>query len=254
MKNIITKLYNEKISEEKIPETYEKKRYKNITIVKISEEERVVIFDYNVCVYWNMLNERIKKFEEEIECSVLERTIEKYKYELVLQENFYVQNDIFYINEMSISQDLFLISISNAIAQDLKVSQFENEIDEVINENKKIPIQLAKSGKINYTKKEISKKIGEIFLVSSKINLNYDLLDMPEFFWEYPRYEESYKKVFQYLDQEARIETLNKKVSVIQDMLSMLKEEQNHKHSSFLEWIIIILIGVEIGLTLSERI
>lgn len=250
MKNITTKLYNEKIDITTIPQKYETTTIKNITIVKSHKEEKVVIFNYGICVYWNMSNEKITEFEKEANLSVLEKTIEKYKYETIEKDELYIQNDIFYIHNEKIKENVFLISVSNALAQDLKLTQFENEIDDVINENKKIPEQLASNGKIKFGRKEISKKIGEIFLVSSKINLNYDLLDIPDFFWEYPKYEETYKKVFQYLDQEARIEALNKKVSVIQEMLLMLKEEQNHKYSSFLEWIIIILIAVEIVMSL----
>ncbi|WP_417535681.1 hypothetical protein [Methylophaga sp.] len=48
----------------------------------------------------------------------------------------------------------------------------------------------------------------------------------------------------------ARINVLNKKLESIHELLDMLANEQNHKHSSTLEWIIIILIALEIVLFL----
>ena len=91
-------------------------------------------------------------------------------------------------------------------------------------------------------------------MVKSKINLHYDLLDTPEFFWDYPEFEIYYEKVTNYLDIRSRVEVLNKKVEVIQELFDMLSNEQNHKYSSYLEWIIIVLIGVEIIMGLWEHI
>jgi uncharacterized Rmd1/YagE family protein len=51
-----------------------------------------------------------------------------------------------------------------------------------------------------------------------------------------------------YLDLQQRIEILGKKLATLQNMLDMLAEEQHHKHAAFLEWIIIILIAVDIAI------
>ena len=115
-------------------------------------------------------------------------------------------------------------------------------------------MQLATNGKINLSKKNISKKIGELFLVKSKINLHYDLLNTPEFFWEYPEFENQYIIMIKYLDIKSRVEVLNKKLEIIQELLHVLGDEQKHKYSSFLEWIIIILIAFEIVINLKDHL
>jgi uncharacterized Rmd1/YagE family protein len=135
----------------------------------------------------------------------------------------------------------------------VKLIQFENAIESSIKTNSNIPIHLANSGKINLTRKDTAKKIGELFIVKSMINLHYDLLDTPEFFWDYPEYELYYQKVTNYLDIKARVDVLNKKVEVIHELLDMLGHEQNHKYSSFLEWIIILLILFEIIMNIIDH-
>ena len=87
---------------------------------------------------------------------------------------------------------------------------------------------------------------GNLFLVTSDINLRYNLLDTPEFFWEYPEVEYAYEMMARYLDITSRVDILNQKIDVIHDLFGMLAAEQYHKHSSTLEWIIIVLIAVEI--------
>ena len=175
--------------------------------------------------------------------------IEEFNY--TLDDEFKINLDTIYLSDSSIASK---IAISHALAQNVKLQQFEEEILTTIENNSHIPLQLSTTGKIKLTKKEISKKIGELFLVKTKINLHYDLLDTPEFFWEYPQYENQYEKTVKYLDIKSRVEVLNKKVEIIQELLHVLGDEQKHKYSSFLEWIIIILIAFEIIINLKDHI
>ena len=173
--------------------------------------------------------------------------IEEFNY--TLDEEFKINLDTIYLNDFSSTSK---IAISQALSQSVKLEQFEEELQTSIDENSNIPLQLSLTGKIKLTKKEISKKIGELFLVKSKIYLHYDLLDTPEFFWEYPQYENQYEKIVKYLDIKSRVEVLNKKVEIIQELLHVLGDEQKHRYSSFLEWIIIILIAFEIVISLKD--
>ena len=46
-----------------------------------------------------------------------------------------------------------------------------------------------------------------------------------------------------YLEISQRVDLLNQRVSVISDLLDMLKEHLTSSHGEQLEWIVIILIG-----------
>jgi len=87
---------------------------------------------------------------------------------------------------------------------------------------------------------------GNLFLTKSDIILNYDLLDTPEFFWEYPELESTYEMAARYLEIKPRVDVLSKKLETIHELLEMLADEQKHKHSANLEWTIIWLIAIEI--------
>jgi len=177
--------------------------------------------------------------------------------EAITEELEYHQGDTFKIqfDTLSLNDENILtkIALSHAIAQNVKLEQFEKQIQQSIEANSNIPLQLAQKGEINLRKHHIAQKIGELFLVKSKIYLHYDLLDTPEFLWEYPEFESYYESLIKYLDIRPRIEVLNKKVEVVQELLDMLVNQQNHRYSSFLEWIIIVLILVEIVISLIEH-
>ena len=225
---------------------------KDSTIITIKENQEIVLFQYGIFICWNVEFDEIKFFMDYIknyqENSFEIPFIEKLSY--TIDDEFKINFDTIFLNNESHTSK---VAISQALAQNIKLDQFEKEVANSIDKNSKIPLQLANKGKITLTKKEISKKIGELFLVKSKINLHYDLLDTPEFFWEYPEYENQYEIMIKYLDIKPRIEVLNKKVEIIQELLHVLGDEQKHKYSLFLEWIIIILIAFEILINLREH-
>lgn len=255
-KKLISYLTCEKFNKdifEIIEKRYKCNIIKDAIIINIKEEQQIILFKYGVFICWDIEFENIKfflDFIKDLQINSFNKPImEEFNY--TLDDEFKINLDTIYLNDSSTTSK---IAISQALAQNVKLQQFEEEILTTIENNSHIPLQLSTTGKIKLTKKEISKKIGELFLVKTKINLHYDLLDTPEFFWEYPQYENQYEKTVKYLDITSRVEVLNKKVEIIQELLHVLGDEQKHKYSSFLEWIIIILIAFEIIINLKDHI
>ena len=236
-----------------IEERYKCNIIKDAIIINIKEEQQIILFKYGVFICWDIEFENIKfflDFIKDLQINSFKKSIvEEFNY--TFEVEFKINLDTIYLSDSSTTSK---IAISQALAQNVKLQQFEEEVQTTIENNSHIPLQLSTTGKIKLTKKEISKKIGELFLVKTKINLHYDLLDTPEFFWEYPQYENQYEKTIKYLDIKSRVEVLNKKVEIIQELLHVLGDEQKHKYSSFLEWIIIILIAFEIIINLKDHI
>lgn len=254
-KNVISYLNCEKYSLdifEQISTRYKATKYKDIVAIELENDGVVILFNFGVYITWNVDFESLKFFQDfikEFEVDSLDTPIvEKLIYEV--HNDFKINFDKLILSEDSILQK---IAISTSLAQNVKLNDFENSIQTTIEENSSIPLVLAQTGKINLSRKETAKKMGELFIVRSKTNLHYDLLDTPEFFWDYPEYEIYYEKVTNYLDIKARVEVLNKKAEVIQELFDMLSNEQNHRYSSFLEWIIIVLIAVEIVMGLWDH-
>lgn len=237
----------------KLEERYKCNVIKDAIIINIKEEQEIILFRYGVFICWNVEFENIKFFMDFIknyEINSFEIPfIEELNY--TFESEFKINFDTIYLNDLSSTSK---IAISQALSQNVKLDQFEKEVQTTIDNNSNIPLQLSQTGKIKLTKKEISKKIGELFIVKSKINLHYDLLDTPDFFWEYPEYENQYERMIKYLDIKSRVEVLNKKVEIIQELLHVLGDEQKHRYSSFLEWIIIILIAFEIIINLKDHL
>ena len=168
---------------------------------------------------------------------------EQFNYTLAQEGELTIHNDMLTLSDKN---PLCRLALSHAFAQSTKLGFFEDNAQKVIQENSYISKKLAATGKIPLSRNKLAKLRGVLFDTSSDISLHFNLLDTPEFFWDYPELETYYFKLAKYLDLTPRIDLLNHKLATIHELLAMLASEQHHKHSSFLEWFIIILIMIDI--------
>lgn len=138
------------------------------------------------------------------------------------------------------------LAISYGLAQSIKLEAFEDAIQETIRQNGSLPEEMANRGIIPLSRRSLLKRIGEIFIARSSINLSSEYMDTPEFFWRNPNLEPFYIMTKKFLDLPSRVMALNQKLDVLQELLGILNSQLQHRHSSMLEMIIIILILIEI--------
>lgn len=213
-----------------------------------------VIFSYGAVVHWNISSEQQQKLHhllydhDENPLEVIEE--DNFTFALNCPQTRLIEDHI----EIDSSDPIVLFSLSQGMAQSIKLASFETNALTTINNTSYIPKSLAQDGRIRLTRQEIARIRGQLFLTKSDIILNYDLLDKPDFFWEYPEYEDYYEIAAKYLEVAPRTEVLSKKLETIHELFEMLADEQKHRHSSILEWIIIGLIAFEIVMTILQKI
>jgi len=214
----------------------------------------IFIFDYGVIVFWNVsASDReplfgiIRDYINEPLTDVLQ---DEFTYDFSNQ-SLTLKNDHISLPDQDI---LTRLAVSHGIAQSTKLEQYEARVLKTIASTEHIPENIAKTGRSGLRRKDLSKLPGFLYLTKSDVMLHYDLLDVPEFFWEYPELQSYYSAVADYLEIRPRIEVLNKKLETIQDLLSMIADEQKHQHSSLLEWIIIWLIAIDIVIILIQEL
>ncbi|MFT5033095.1 MAG: putative Rmd1/YagE family protein [Bacteroidia bacterium] len=204
------------------------------------------LFQYGIVVFWAVADDEqqllMKCVMPHVELEATKRSLEVFQFSLDA-DHLSIRAD-----QISLPGDSHLtrLAVSHALAQSTQLIVFETMALENISTTSHLPALLAVKGKIPLRRKELAKIRGRLFATKSDIILHYGLLDTPEFFWEYPELEATYLLVARYLDIKSRVDVLSQKLGTIHELLNMLADEQNHKHSAFLEWIIIILIGIEI--------
>lgn len=236
---------------EKLRSRFKSTLYRDVIHIEVPGEEisDVFYFPYGSVVCWNMAKDRAMKFVMEA------RPYENLPTEEIETDEFtYIYDGGPKITEDEIilpNRDILTkLAISFGLAQSVKLGTFELAIQKTFNHMQYLPDDLAKQGKISLSRREIRRKMGELFIERNSINMHFNVLDAPEFFWEYPELEPLYSMTSNYLDLEKRGQVLNQRLGVIHELFEMLGTELNHQHSSRLEWTIIGLIVIEVFLTL----
>ena len=138
------------------------------------------------------------------------------------------------------------LSISYALAQSVKLSALEKSVKKLLQQTTPLQKELAMTGTVGLSKKNISKQIGFLFNERYSINLHSDILDTPEFFWRKPSYEPLYLMAADFQDIQVRQNILNHRLDMIHELYTILSNELNYKHSTRLETIIVFLITIEV--------
>jgi uncharacterized Rmd1/YagE family protein len=205
----------------------------------------VFYYPYGVVVFWGFLESEeheflglLKRFEKE---SLLK--IELDEFEFSYGNKIKIEEDEIILHK---KDPLLKLAISYAIGQSIKLTVFEETIANTVELSSQVPKELARHGKISLSRKEISKKMGELFLERNYVNLHTEILDTPEFFWEHSELEPFYRKVTHYLDAGKRAELLNRRLKLMHELFEILGNELNHQKTSRLEMTIIILIVIEV--------
>lgn len=218
--------------------------------IDIGKRNDIFIFEYGVIIMWGYTPkeeaaflEDLAKFESE-KLSAEDIQVEEFNYYITKSYQPRIYNDFITIRDDS--NYMLKLSISHALAQSVKISLFEELVDNTIEDTEDIPQQIAQTGKVEMTKDEIMKSIGELFILRININLHGSVLDSPELMWAEPHLEPIYQATRGYLEINQRVELLNQRLEVISDLLQMLKEQLGHSHEENLEFIVVVLVAVEV--------
>jgi uncharacterized Rmd1/YagE family protein len=154
----------------------------------------------------------------------------------------------------SLNITLAKIAFSSGLARSTKLAVLESLLDKYLATTSTIPTLLSRGSRLPFTRSFILCKTGELLQFRAQLNLYSELTDsLPDLFWD-SRHELGlegyYDAVGRALDVHVRIRQLNEKLDYASGIVEVLRERLSERHSLGLEWMIIVLIAVEVGFEL----
>ncbi|RPD75559.1 DUF155-domain-containing protein [Lentinus tigrinus ALCF2SS1-7] len=225
---------------------------RRVTGVEPQNFAEAVFFDYGVVVFFGLREDQELSIIEDIQgAGVMARPIPHDDWEVEACHYAHdpniafprIYNDFFTFKSHS---HLLQLSVAHALAQSTLLAHYETHANRILSSprTRSIPAQLASTGVLALKRKDALKLTGRLFTLRRDVNLVSNVLDVPELFWDEASLKALYDAVREYMEIGPRVQVLNEKIAVAEDLLGAIHDHLNNNAMDRITWIIIWLIVV----------
>jgi required for meiotic nuclear division protein 1 len=218
-------------------------------VIKIDESHRVMVTSFGAVVFYS--------FDEEIAKLVSSRVTETLQDPFVVKEvedriivetekpeERFLHNEVWLKNDDAAATQMRIVAM--LLAQSVALDHLEREADNALQGFTQYLENLREDGRIRMSKRHILKNIGFAMQTRFMVLNNVALFDKPAETWQSESIEDLFQGMRDFFDIAERQEVLAAKLDFISENTRMLFEVLSSRQSHYLEWIVIILIAVEI--------
>ncbi len=140
------------------------------------------------------------------------------------------------------------------IAQSVALDFYSTEAEKLLEETKLYASELERTGKFRLRGRKLLKYTGRVLNIRNRIAENLNIFKSPEIVWEDQKLTAVNSGMNRALEIGVRYSGVTENLNIIKENLELFRDVNQHSHSSVLEWIVIILILIEVVHLLIEWI
>jgi uncharacterized Rmd1/YagE family protein len=213
---------------------------------QIEEDKFVYVFKYGVICFLNYdamkIAEFFKLMTQYTKNRFENKLFEEFLIETDSRQNSFGYNKIEIINSDSETLRIIMLNVAHSVALD-----FYSDQSDILLEGTNHQIgYLENEGKLNISGKNLRRYIGRTLNLKNKISQNLYIFDSPPETWEdenLNKIDIGLKKTF---DLQIRYRNIHEDLQIIKENLELFKDLMQYKKSNLLEWIVILLILIEV--------
>ncbi|MBS1600225.1 MAG: RMD1 family protein [Bacteroidetes bacterium] len=214
----------------------------------------VYIFKYGVVCFLNYEETKIGEVIQSIApyCRNLfeQKLSEEFQIEVGSKENKFGYNKIEITDANVEIFRLIMLNVSQSVALDYYSDQTSKLLEET-NHHTEV---LEKKGKLDISGRTLTKYIGRTLNLTNRITENLYIFDSPAETWEdenLNKIDIGLKRTF---DLQERFRNIQEGLGIVKENLELFKDIMQYRNSNLLEWVIIILIFLEVMNLFVEKI
>lgn len=209
------------------------------------DESYVYIFQYGMISFFNMTKKSINEFIREVKpyCSnfLKEKLSEEVK--VIVSNRTKVEFNHIELSDLE-PEKIRLVMLNTS--QSVALNRYSDITESLIIETNEHTKYLEKVGKLNISGVKLKRFIGKVLNIKNRISENLYIFDAPEITLEDEKLNKLNMELKIIFDLEDRYHLIEHRLDIIKENLELFKDILEHKESSKLEWIIIVLILVEV--------
>ncbi|XRE43941.1 hypothetical protein ACIVBQ_002145 [Tenacibaculum discolor] len=235
-------------------ESYELiKREHSFLLYKITDNSYIYVKDYGSVVFMNctdnLISQIVSFFINKENSNV--NNLPSEKYNITFSDT--IEVDFGTIQIKNLNDDVAHIIMLN-LAQSVALMNYVNKTSDLHDKTLVYSKQLEKTGSFKLSKIQMRKFIGKTLNLKNNIAENLFVFDSPDVAWNNKDLSDLDYKLKDELDILKRHQGIENSLNVIKENLDLFNDILQHKYSSMLEWIIILLILFEVVQVIVEKL
>lgn len=220
------------------------KREHSFLLYKSDNDAYVYVKNYGSVVFLNCSKEIVSNVFGII--NPKHKKVSEYPKEtFIIAQGENIEVDFGKITMPELTVDIAHILMLN-LAQSVALNNYVNKTSDLHERTFKYVKQLEETGNIKMSKKNMRIFIGKTMNLKNSISENLFILDSSDLAWSKEHLSKLDYQLKDELDIVKRHQGLQFSIDVIKENLELFKDILQHRYSSMLEWIIIILILFEV--------
>ncbi len=152
------------------------------------------------------------------------------------------------------SDDKLIRIVLFNVAQSIALDYYDHSSEALLADVRSHTDHLETTGSLQLSRKNMLRFIGKSLNSKNRIAANLYLFDSPDLTWEDEYLDKIHRGLVKTFDLPARFREIEYTFKIVEDNLNVFSDIYQHRESAMLEWIIIILILIEVGDLILSRL
>ena len=213
---------------------------------KYQDNAFVYMFQYGMVSFFNMSSQNIEDLLKQIKPNTSNYFSEKLSEatEVLVKPNT-LKVQFNHIELPNLDQEMIRLVMLYA-SQSVALDRYSEITEELLEQTHQHTLYLENKGKLDISGHKLKRFIGKTLNIKNKISENLYIFDSPDITWDNEQLNKLNTDLKNSFDLKVRYRVIHDRIEIIKENLELFKDIIDHRESSTLEWIIIILIVIEV--------
>lgn len=221
---------------------------------RTNPEEFVYVFKYGAVCFLNYTSIKISDFLQLITPFCKNLFTQNLTDEFLVETNAKELKVGFNKIEIPSSDIDVLRLVMMNVSQSVALDYYEEQTNKLLADTNFYTQKLENKGQLGISGNKLKKYIGRTLLLRNRIAENIYVFDSPPETWENENLNKIDGELKRTFDLQVRVRMIQEGLTIIRDNLELFRGLLQHRNSNILEWIIILLILVEVLNMIIEKL